>query len=155
MFVQCGNWRDYVNTDDIVMLRELKTEGGRRHSFAQMRDGREVNLALSTNLIAAASCPVIAAAKGFEMLSAWINDAIVVVYRQPIIGWRIDEAGVEPIVLDDDSSVENLETGYIKFPDGQVYTSDRLFENELLWKEEMQKMAHERKKTEIEKQVAT
>ena len=55
------------------------------------------------------------------------------VYRQPIIGWRITAYGPEAIVLDDDSDVENMESGFIKYPDGQVFGLDCTWENEAHW----------------------
>jgi hypothetical protein len=131
---------DLINATDIVRISDEKGA-----TVADLRDGNAVKLGLKLDVVARAACQVLPAQPGFERLSARFGTDEVYFNREPVIGWRIEPLGPEPIVVDDWVSRESEDCMVaVKYPEGQiVMTHDSDYENETEWRAAMEERRKE------------
>jgi hypothetical protein len=140
-----------INSDHVVEIRQVKNMASNvRHghrpyiTLAVLSDGRSEELLWDVDKCVKACRPIIPAYPGFEVLSPWRDkDKTGVwttgVWRIPVIGWRADELGVEPVTADED--FEMSANASILYPDGQVVIPyDRTYPNEEEWLKEIERV---------------
>jgi hypothetical protein len=134
----CG----YVNSSEIVRILD---EG--EAAVAELRDGKSVTLAVEAHVAARATCPIIPAQPGFELLTAWFPPrpecGELSFTRAPIIGWRVKPSDFEPEPLvpvrEQGSTLGWNRRAAIKYPDGLIHELDGPLDyaDEAAWQAEM------------------
>jgi hypothetical protein len=133
-FIETAPGREWVNLAEMVRVR--KQRGG---TVAELRSGETVALACDPDHLTRLACPFIPTYPGFELLSAYRDGDTTFFARQPIIGWRMELYGPEPIVVGNLGHFVMTGPYAIKYPDGQVLMPEHCdYPNENAWRVAME-----------------
>lgn len=114
----------YLNLDQIQSIRPRKDKDGNWVYAAHTDDGRVLG-EWTGEVIDNTIYPIIPAQPGFTLLTVWFNTESVPdnlsewVTRDPIIAWRMESYGPQPVTLEDGGN-RNAEIQAIECPGGKI-----------------------------------
>ena len=142
MMIETKIYGRWVNSDDIVEMRDVKSDKPGGACVARLRDGSKAEFHGFSAEVVDQLAPLLPAEPGYVSLTYYHNgkEKSSFVHRQPVLGWRVLKYGPEPVVHDSSDECHGL-----LYPDGRVSCPpDATFDNEANWLSYMAEQAQDK-----------